>query len=98
MRPTRTCSHDECEGTVEARGLCHTHYMAWYRAQDAEIEGKVASLVDAYGKPEEWVCFWCSLYDDEDNVPAVAWFMNEAICKTHIKLAQRWTAFALRKL
>lgn len=95
---TGECSHDGCDREPESRGMCHTHYMQWYRAQDDDITALIKQAEETAGFPAtEAECFWCRLYDDT-SVPARTWFMDEAACKKHIQIGQRWAAFALRSL
>lgn len=70
--------------------------MQWYRSQDAEVEALIEHSTASAGFPAtEAECYWCRLYDDK-RVPAVSWFMDEAACKPHLRLGQRWAAYALR--
>jgi hypothetical protein len=32
----RTCTHDGCDRPENSRGMCQSHYMAWYRALAAD--------------------------------------------------------------
>lgn len=91
------CSHDGCDREPESRGMCHTHYMQWYRAQDSEVETLIGQLDHEQGDPTTFACYWCDMYDDETNA-AVAWYMGEACCKKHLRLGQRWAAYALRNM
>lgn len=37
MRASKTCSRDDCEGKVVARGLCHNHYEQWHKKLPAKL-------------------------------------------------------------
>ena len=90
------CSVEGCEKPVNARGLCHTHYMRQYRNDERDIEAHIERLNKEQGDASTFACYWCDLYEGETNA-AVAWFMDEAACQDHLDLAKRWATFALRK-
>lgn len=90
------CSAEGCENEAGTRGMCHTHYMQWYRAQDDVIKGLMTRATEEAGNPAtEEKCYWCDIYDGVET-PAVTWFMDEAACRQHLHLGKRWATYALR--
>jgi hypothetical protein len=70
------CSHPGCETIAKTAGLCNTHYMARWRAQQRILEDEVATTIAEHGSPEEFYCD--GFRSSQCDKPSVRWWVRES--------------------
>ena len=93
------CGKDFSARPLYAKGMHKSCYEVTRISDTKDVEGYIEGYETTMGDPAEFACFWCAndLFD-AGNRRAVYWFMDEAICEEHLKLAERWARFAVREL
>lgn len=78
------CSAPGCETIAKTAGLCNTHYMARWRAQQRILEDEVATANKEQGSPEEYLCD--GFKTDGCEAAAVRWWVTPhqtyALCES----------------
>lgn len=82
-----------------AKGMHKSCYEITRRSDTKDVEEYIADYEQREGAAEEFFCHWCEKHlfgRGDKGKTAVAWFMDQPVCETHLKLAERWARFALR--
>lgn len=81
MRDAPSCTIVGCDTVAKSLGLCNTHYMAQWRAQERQILDEAARAKDTFDDPSD---YFCEGYEDCTETPDRWWVKDgkepRAIC------------------